>query len=629
MTATAQRPPATKSTTNVPESDGLLSLLNALQGAVSTTDVHRKSVHALAAHFDAPYAVIQIDGTTTNLSEKVSSSAASTDAWKRHCEGMLLGTKYSGKPRARLFQATRTKLAFAVLAVPVPGERESVVGSLALVTECSNGQLAEARLSELASLIRAATLLGTRPEQTPKAESTGAKPAHGTSASKLNGYESLHEFAFSLVNDLKGKIGADQVALGFVRKDTPRLLCMSGFDNLYPRSPGTRLVEQAMAECYDTQEIVCYQQDKEWSDDGANTGHHLHRTWHEESGNAPVASIPLVDGQQCLAVLSIRRAPSKPFKLSELEKIRHVVSPYAAGLALLERANRSVLRHSVDSLISFATSCVSRGTMGRKIVLCAVILMGTWATIGQTSHVVNTPCEIAPERPIHLSAPFEGTIADSFVHPGDEVQAGQLLIRMVTDVLELELRQASVEKEIAVLERSQAAAIRDLAQTALADASVEIADNRMATLRKKIGRAEIRAPQDGSILTGDLRHRVGEVVPLGEPLLQFAESGNWIVKLHIPEFAAAHIRNGMNGKFATNARPDEPGTFEVQHMALTATVVDGRNVFVAEGRIKSESPAWIRSGMQGVARVDAGQKRVWWVWLHGLIDTVRLQVWKW
>ena len=643
MAATAQTPvaPDASLAANV---DGMMSLINALQEHVSPTETYRRSLQTLASHFDAPYAAIRLDSASTNLTYEVSASNSSTSAWKRQCEGMLLSTKYNGKPQARLFHAPGASCTFAVLTVPVPGEGRSAAGALALVTKCGDRNVAEARLSELASLTRAAAFLCSQPkgsrerntshDATSESEAATGQPnspAKGPSSalSRLNGFGSLSEFAFSLVNGLKGKIGADQVSIGLISKDSPRLLCVSGFDNLYPRSPGTHVVKQAMAECYDAQTIVCYQQDGKWSEDSANTGHHLHRAWHEETGNVPVASIPLIDGDRCVAVLSIRRPAGKPFDASELEKIHRVVSSYAAGLELLERANRSFLRHCCDSLTSFAMSVISPGSVGRKLSFCVVGMLLAWGIFGETNYTINTPCEIAPANPLHLAAPFEGAIAESFVRPGDHVKQGQVLLRMDTVLLRTELRQAQSELQIATVERTQAAAKRDLTETALANARIEIAQSDINTIQRKIDRATVRAPHDGSILIGDWRHRVGEVVPLGEPLLEIAESGNWVVKLHVPEFVASYLELGMNGVFATNGRPDEPGQFEIQHMDLTATVVDGRNVLVAEGTIDGGSLAWIRSGMEGVARVDAGKKRVWWVWLHGLVDGIRLQVWKW
>ena len=201
-------------------------------------------------------------------------------------------------------------------------------------------------------------------------------------------------------------------------------------------------------------------------------------------------------------------------------------------------------------------------------------------------------------------------------------------MRMDTKELRMERTQLMSELEIAQLETNEAAAARDIAVAAQAQARADIAQSKLAVLDYRIARADILATADGAILMGDVLPRVGEVVPLGESLLQFAPEGSWIIKLHVPEFAAVHLQPGLSGEFTTNARPDEANACEVGTIEPASSVVDGKNVFTAEATVDGETPAWLRSGMQGVARVNAGKRPVWWVWLHRAIDAVRLQLWK-
>ena len=147
-----------------------------------------------------------------------------------------------------------------------------------------------------------------------------------------------------------------------------------------------------MAECVDAGEIVCWQKESQWSQDSANTGHHLHRHWHESSGGVPVASIPLMQGEQCVAVLSIRRSAEKAFERAHLQKVASVVSTYAPALRLLEHANRSVLRHAVDSLSSVTHRFLSDGPLRRPAMLAVSVLLVGWFLCRDTDHVITVPC---------------------------------------------------------------------------------------------------------------------------------------------------------------------------------------------------------------------------------------------
>ena len=228
-----------------------------------------------------------------------------------------------------------------------------------------------------------------------------------------------------------------------------------------------------------------------------------------------------------------------------------------------------------------------------------------------------------------MAAPFEGPIGETFVRAGDFVTSGQLLVRMKTEQLEAELQSARTQLQIARTELAQHSMSGTLSEMSLADSRAQIAQSLIDTIAHQMKHAELRAPSDGYVLAEDLRPRVGEIVPLGEPLLQFASTDDWSVELHIPEYSAAWLKEEMPGEFAVNARPEEQLTFQIDQMDVMAGVVNGQNTFVARGHMNGTTSPWLRSGMQGSARINAGRQPAWWVWLHHVIDRIQMQVWKW
>jgi hypothetical protein len=38
---------------------------------------------------------------------------------------------------------------------------------------------------------------------------------------------------------------------------------------------------------------------------------------------------------------------------------------------------------------------------------------------------------------------------------------------------------------------------------------------------------------------------------------------------------------------------------------------------------------YLRPGMEGVGKVEVGERKVLWVWTHGLTDWLRLALWRW
>jgi multidrug resistance efflux pump len=176
------------------------------------------------------------------------------------------------------------------------------------------------------------------------------------------------------------------------------------------------------------------------------------------------------------------------------------------------------------------------------------------------------------------------------------------------------------------LEITQAAARQDFEDAALARTQLQVALAKLAGVERRIELSQIRAPANGTIMAGEVEQRVGEVVGLGEPLLEFAPHGSWAVELHVHSRDAQLVSVGQTGRFATIARPNQTIACTVQRIEPAARVIDGQTVYVARAHVAGNS-AWSLAGMDGVASLNAGRRPIWWIVLHRAIDFVRLNFW--
>jgi biotin carboxyl carrier protein len=483
--------------------------------------------------------------------------------------------------------------------------------------------LAKAHLAELRALVNLAVTEYSR-AISDRHQDQQQTDAVARALAKAARFSSIHELAFHLTNNLKNKMGGNQVALGIVTRRTVQLVSVSGLDRIHARSPGTLRIRQAMEECLDMGQPTVYQHDQLWSEANDAPQYRLHQRWHHETGCA-VASIPVFDGNDCVAVVSIQRDEAEPFDTEELTKTAARLAPYGAAIRLVQRASESLAARAGRQARQRLSTICSRGAWGRKASAAALVLGLLWFAWGTIPYTICVPSVVTARQLHHFSAPFEGRIAACHVIAGDHVQAGQTLLEMDTEDLRLQADRLRADIGAARLEVARAFGQSHAAGAAQANARLAALQARLKITRNRIAKACVIAPCDGRIISGDLSRQVGETVPMGHPLLQLAPRGAQGIELRIPEQLVVELGPGHQGQFTSNARPDTPIGCRIQSVHASSALVDGQKTFVAEADLNGGSE-WTLVGMEGIARIEVGRRRVWWVALHRLIDTVRLQL---
>ncbi len=481
---------------------------------------YRTALRIISSHFRSPYAAINLCNASDSLDEHVTDEDTPPKFWERVTQAAILDSEANGNAVARLYEIDGTGRSVAVLSVPLRDEIGNA-GAMALIADCPDRSAAEPALFELRTLGAMTCALASAIQQAPRRRDDSADAAQ-TAIERASRFHSLTELAFAVTNGLKTKFQCDRVVLGQVTGQRVRILSISGMDALYPRSPGSRLIRQAMEECLDHGKMISSRPGGQWMDDGAQADFRLHRQWRAAVGDAAVASIPLFAADRCVAVLSVTRPGGVGFQREELAEISKVVGAYGPALELVARASRSWAAQTRDAMRYSLAWLLVHNAWGRKLVAASAVCLAMWFCFGQVNYRLTVPCQIAPTQVRHFPAPFEGVIASSHVEPGEHVPAGQLLYTMDTRDLELQHRELEAEAAVLELDVAQAVSKHQLDQAAVARAQQQVVQTRLAGVERRIQLAEVRAPCDGTIMAGDLARRVGDVVSLGEPLMEFA-----------------------------------------------------------------------------------------------------------
>ena len=443
-----------------------------------------------------------------------------------------------------------------------------------------------------------------------------------TALSRIAGHSSPREFAYSIVNVLANQCGAEQVALGMTSGQRIQVLAISGLSDFKTSSPGVAMMTQAMEECLDFGGLISCPMP---------TGMDIiplpiHRRWSAEAGAASVCSIPLSDSEGVTAVVSLRRTTTRPFTKDELSSLIRTLQPYGHALRMLDRATRPLQQQVKFAAKESLQRIFAAGSIGRLGMISAVILGGLWLVFGSLTYRPICTARVVAENMVQMTAPGNAKLLKAYVQPGQEVQAGQLLAEFDTTEATLELQ--TLEREIASTEVEVRRSItaRDTSSAALHKARAGVLMTRAAGLQERLTRARLVAPENGTIVRADLEKRIGQMFVPGDMVLEFAPVGGWNLEIQVPDDIGALVQPTQIGTFAAASYSSHSMPFEIQYIGGAAQVVDGNNVFIAQAPL-AERPEWMKSGMEGTARISTVEKPVWWVLAHRVIDWCRLSFW--
>jgi hypothetical protein len=510
---------------------------------------------------------------------------------------------------------------------------------LACDSEAAAGRLGD-RLESLATLlsITAASLSSVDGVQkggpSSISQSTDARAELAAQTlRRASDFETSAQLAITITNRLAGREGFDQVSLGRVHGKKVKLLSVSGLDHIEQKSEGIELLEQAMSECLDFKEPIAVQVE-DWekpSDTEAEPPPptaRLHQKWHEAARLVPVVSIPLFHGDSIAAIISIRRTPGAALSSEEIQGITKMITPFGGALAVVDRANRSLVSHATSSLLRAPTAFFARNRIGQKFTMCALLGLALWSWYGSLPYRVTAQTQLKAQMVRIIGVPVEATLQSAGITPGETVRKGDVLAVFDTRSLGLEVLRLNSELAIVTIEQNQAIAHGDPVEVALKRARSEELGARISLTSHQIELATIRAPFDGVLIEGDLRERIGDNFSKGEPLFRLSESDRYKLELWIDEADIDMIQTSQIGNFSAYARPEIDFPFTVTRIAPAARNHNDTNAFLIEAELKEEAKTdWTRTGMEGVGSIEIESRRPLWVWFHGVVDSMRMKSW--
>lgn len=606
--------------------DVVRELAGIVESATSTENYLRVLPSILAANFRSPLAGLTYDLGSFALRETFSDEFDSCSSWEGPLGSVILEAEARQRTFARVYDTEDGEL-LALCALPVRLKGVGAGGAVGLLLRVSSREVASSMLAELRALVGLFEF-GMPDEWAGRGrakEPSIRQELH--SLGKATGYANLHELAFAITNNLRTKADCEQVVLSEVARGHVRVLSISGIDEPNPRAPGILEMTQAQEECLDHGAPIFAQEVAEW-EEGESSRFRLHAQWRTAANGANVGSIPLMAGDEVVAVLSVRRGPTHLFSRDEIAACRDRVEPFARAIEVMRRADRSVAEHTVESARHVVTEVLAPDKRVRRVALGFLAVVLLWFLFGSIGVRRAMVARVAAREVVHLTAPFQAAIHEVHVEQGEHVVAGQVLATM--DVRELELERAELEAERASVrvEIDQHLAAGDVVQADLARSRERVVQARLASLARRTEAAVVCAPEAGIIVRGDLRERTGDVVPQGEPLFELVGHDSLRIELDVPEEYVDELAAGAELRFAPNAAPERARDGVVEIVGAAAEVRDGQNVFRSMAGFAGEQELdWLRVGMEGVAKVEAGRRPVRSIALERVTQAIYQSLW--
>lgn len=429
--------------------------------------------------------------------------------------------------------------------------------------------------------------------------------------------------ALAVANQLAARLDCDRVSLGFEQAGSVEVQAISHTASFDPRTNLVRLLGEAMDEVLDLDLAMVYP-----PIDGDEFGVLAHAELARECRDQAICSVPLLEHGHAIGVLTLERSAGPPFDADALALCKAVGLALGPVLALKRDGERGPWQRARDQGRGALAGLLGPRHPGLKLgALLLGALLG-WLSLatGEYRVAARTVVEGAVQRA--AVAPFDGYLAESLVRAGDTVRQGQLLSRLEDKDLLLERQRWSAEREQLLGKHRQAFAQQDRAGMALVAAQIGQAEAQLSLVESKLARAALVAPFDGIVVSGDLSQLLGTPLEQGKVLFEIAPLDAYRVILQVDERDIAQVRLGQTGTLALSGLPLGTLPFSVKQITPVTTAQDGRNHFRVEARIEQASER-LRPGMEGVGKITVGERRLIWIWTHGLLDWLRLASWNW
>jgi biotin carboxyl carrier protein len=438
------------------------------------------------------------------------------------------------------------------------------------------------------------------------------------------GKENFSEAITEVATELATAFECDRVSIGLTKGRFNEVLAVSHSADIQPTQSLLQLLAAAMDESVDQCEAVQYPP----MQDNVHQIILSHAELANRHNVQQLLTIPMMREQTIIGAITFERRDLQPFTAEQIDLLGNLSATLGPVLELKrDREHSWFARLKADASAIWHKLFAEEGRIMRATL--AIIVVGLLALpLIPIKYSLNAPARLEGISQRVMVAPSDGFLRSTSVRPGDIVKAGQVLAEMADEDLRQERRRW--ESEVLRHDSSFGDALkrRDRAQMASAQAQAAEAKAQLNLAEQQIERTRITAPFNGVVLKGDLKQQIGAPFKRGDTLLVLAPANEYRVIVSVEDRAIESVLKGARGNLLLTAMPDTALPIRVERVLPVANAQDGRNAFEVEAKL-IDSSANLRPGMEGVAKIESGERSLYWMLGHRLSDWLKLTFWSW
>jgi multidrug resistance efflux pump len=427
-----------------------------------------------------------------------------------------------------------------------------------------------------------------------------------------------------LVNEIASRFNCSRVYLGWDNGDYVKTIAVSHLDNFERTTEIIQSVEAAFEEAFDQNAELIF---PDFHDD-APVINAAHKTYLQKTHATQLLSLPLRrDGQHILAILSCEKNDDT-FSEKEIDALRLVLNQITPWLDELHFKNQWVgLRVKQSSQIAL-NQAFNTENSAKKLGILALSALVLFILFGRLDYRIEATAVVETDDLAYLTAPFDGYIDNVTVHAGDKVSRNALLMQMNTQELFLRESEARSDVQRFLRESEKARGNNQNADMLIAQARTDQAQAKLEEIQFYLDRAALKAPFDGVIIEGDKEDLSGVPIAKGDTIFKLAKLTGMYLKIIVDEKDINAITEQQTGEVVLLSKPDIKLPIHIEKIIPLAEVNSaGLNSFNVKVLFDDAQQDWIRPGMSGVVKIDAGKRNIFWLLTHKTVDFLRLYFW--